>query len=210
MRDREIVSRDRGGLESSFPRPVATKDYNVGVITDNLHDRDATSRPAADRRVAAASQCVTILSLPEQSDRELSRLQGPPAHGLIRPDRRARRAKSGSPLVRDLVRDDVVLSAQTWVVKVGTSVLTGPDGTLDPARIDHLAEQISTGDGPGPQGGAGQLGSGRRRDGPAWLEAPARQSSPASGGRGGRPGLPDPRLRRRLCAGTAAMRPNSC
>jgi glutamate 5-kinase len=45
--------------------------------------------------------------------------------------------------VRDLVRDEVVLSAQTWVVKVGTSVLTGPDGTLDPARVDHLAEQIS-------------------------------------------------------------------
>jgi len=44
--------------------------------------------------------------------------------------------------VRDLVRDEVVLSAPTWVVKVGTSVLTGPDGTLDPARIDHLAEQI--------------------------------------------------------------------
>jgi glutamate 5-kinase len=46
-------------------------------------------------------------------------------------------------LARDLVRDDVVLSAHTWVVKVGTSVLTGPDGTLDPSRIDHLAEQIS-------------------------------------------------------------------
>lgn len=44
---------------------------------------------------------------------------------------------------RDLVRDEVVLSADTWVVKVGTSVLTGPDGTLDPARINHLAEQIS-------------------------------------------------------------------
>ena len=43
----------------------------------------------------------------------------------------------------DLVRDEVVLSARTWVVKVGTSVLTGPDGTLDPARIGHLAEQIS-------------------------------------------------------------------
>ena len=46
-------------------------------------------------------------------------------------------------MARDLVRDDVVLSARTWVVKVGTSVLTGPDGTLDPARIGHLAEQIS-------------------------------------------------------------------
>jgi glutamate 5-kinase len=45
-------------------------------------------------------------------------------------------------LVRDLVRDDVMLSADTWVVKVGTSVLTSPDGTLDPARINHLAEQI--------------------------------------------------------------------
>jgi len=45
-------------------------------------------------------------------------------------------------MVRDLVRDEVVLSAQTWVVKVGTSVLTGPDGRLDPARVGHLAEQI--------------------------------------------------------------------
>ena len=50
---------------------------------------------------------------------------------------------SATTAPRDLVRDDVVLSARTWVVKVGTSVLTGPDGTLDPARIDHLAEQIS-------------------------------------------------------------------
>jgi glutamate 5-kinase len=46
-------------------------------------------------------------------------------------------------VVRDLVRDEVVLSAQTWVVKVGTSVLTAPDGTLDPDRVGHLAEQIS-------------------------------------------------------------------
>jgi len=28
------------------------------------------------------------------------------------------------------------------VVKVGTSVLTGPEGSLDPARIAHLAEQV--------------------------------------------------------------------
>ena len=46
-------------------------------------------------------------------------------------------------LARDLVRDDVVLSAKTWVVKVGTSVLTGPDGVLDPARIEHLTDQIN-------------------------------------------------------------------
>ncbi len=44
--------------------------------------------------------------------------------------------------VRDLVRDEVVFSAQTWVVKVGTSVLAGNDGTLDLAKIDHLAEQL--------------------------------------------------------------------
>jgi glutamate 5-kinase len=45
-------------------------------------------------------------------------------------------------MARDLVRDDVVLSAQTWVVKVGTSVLTRPEGTLDADRIGHLAEQV--------------------------------------------------------------------
>jgi glutamate 5-kinase len=44
---------------------------------------------------------------------------------------------------RDLVRDEVVHSARTWVVKVGTSVLTGPDGALDLARVSHLAEQIN-------------------------------------------------------------------
>jgi glutamate 5-kinase len=43
---------------------------------------------------------------------------------------------------RNLVRDEVVVSARTWVVKVGTSVLTAADGTLDPDRIGHLAEQI--------------------------------------------------------------------
>ncbi len=51
--------------------------------------------------------------------------------------------KPSGGAVRDLVRDEVVLSAGTWVVKVGTSVLTGPDGTLEPGRVDHLAEQLS-------------------------------------------------------------------
>jgi glutamate 5-kinase len=46
-------------------------------------------------------------------------------------------------MARDLVRDELVLSAHTWVVKVGTSVLTGSDGLLDLGRIGHLAEQIS-------------------------------------------------------------------
>jgi glutamate 5-kinase len=44
----------------------------------------------------------------------------------------------------DLVRDDLVLSAQTWVVKVGTSVLASPGGGLDLKRVEHLAEQIAT------------------------------------------------------------------
>jgi len=50
---------------------------------------------------------------------------------------------AAAPAVRDLVRDEVVLSAAIWIVKVGTAVLTGSEGTLDPARIHHLAEQIS-------------------------------------------------------------------
>ncbi len=50
---------------------------------------------------------------------------------------------STTPAVRDLVRDEVVLSAGIWIVKVGTAVLTGHEGTLDLARIHHLAEQIS-------------------------------------------------------------------
>ena len=84
---------------------------------------------------------------------------------------------------RDLVRDEVVLSARTWVVKVGTSVLTGPDGTLDPARIDHLAEQISTVMDHGRKvalvssgavgAGMGQLGWKRRPDNLPQLQAAA-------------------------------------
>jgi glutamate 5-kinase len=60
----------------------------------------------------------------------------------VEPANRTRPANATGSVVRDLVRDEVVLSAQTWIVKVGTSVLTRPDGTLDSARIDHLAEQI--------------------------------------------------------------------
>lgn len=46
-------------------------------------------------------------------------------------------------MTRDLVRDDLVHSSRTWVVKVGTSVLAAPDGTLDLARVGHLADEIS-------------------------------------------------------------------
>ncbi len=45
-------------------------------------------------------------------------------------------------MARDLVRDDILLGADTWVVKVGTNVLTHPNGTLDHDRVDSLAEQI--------------------------------------------------------------------
>jgi len=85
--------------------------------------------------------------------------------------------------VRDLVRDDVVLSAQTWVVKVGTKVLTGDDGTLDLARIDHIAEQISMVIDTGRRvalvssgavgAGMGQLGWKRRPDNLRQLQAAA-------------------------------------
>ena len=91
-------------------------------------------------------------------------------------------------LARDLVRDEVVLSSRTWVVKVGTSVLTGPAGTLDPARIDHLAEQISTVVDSGRKvavvssgavgAGMGQLGWKRRPDNLSQLQAAAAVGQP--------------------------------
>ncbi len=43
---------------------------------------------------------------------------------------------------RDLVREEVVLSAPIWVVKVGTRVLTDDEGRLDHGRIAHLAQQL--------------------------------------------------------------------
>ncbi|WP_435018947.1 glutamate 5-kinase [Tundrisphaera sp. TA3] len=86
-------------------------------------------------------------------------------------------------MARDLVRDDVVLGARTWVVKVGSSVLTGPDGTLDPERIGHLAEQISAISATGRRvalvssgavaAGIGQLGLARRPDNLRQLQAAA-------------------------------------
>ncbi len=38
----------------------------------------------------------------------------------------------------DLVRDEVVVSSQTWVVKVGTNVLAGRDGILDLENFEFL------------------------------------------------------------------------
>jgi glutamate 5-kinase len=42
----------------------------------------------------------------------------------------------------DPVRQEVIALAHTAVIKVGTNVLAGPDGTLEQERIEHLAEQI--------------------------------------------------------------------
>ena len=86
-------------------------------------------------------------------------------------------------MARDLVRDEVVHSSKIWVVKVGTSVLTGADGRLDPARIGHLAEQISLVIDSGRRvalvssgavgAGIGQLGLPRRPDNLRQLQAAA-------------------------------------
>ncbi|GIW87337.1 MAG: glutamate 5-kinase [Isosphaeraceae bacterium] len=43
---------------------------------------------------------------------------------------------------RDLVRDEVILGSDVWVIKVGTNVLTTADGRLDGDRVSSLAEQI--------------------------------------------------------------------
>jgi glutamate 5-kinase len=42
----------------------------------------------------------------------------------------------------DAVRQEIVALAHTIVVKVGTNVLTGAEGTLDPARLHSLADQV--------------------------------------------------------------------
>jgi len=42
----------------------------------------------------------------------------------------------------DPVRQEVITSAHTVVVKVGTNVLTGAEGRLDPGRLEALTDQI--------------------------------------------------------------------
>jgi glutamate 5-kinase len=42
----------------------------------------------------------------------------------------------------DPVRQEIIALAGTIVVKVGTNVLTSPDGTLDPVRLQFLADQV--------------------------------------------------------------------
>ncbi|MFO0878519.1 MAG: glutamate 5-kinase [Gemmataceae bacterium] len=44
--------------------------------------------------------------------------------------------------MQDPVRQEVIALAHTVVIKVGTNVLARPDGSLDPARFQALADQI--------------------------------------------------------------------
>ena len=43
----------------------------------------------------------------------------------------------------DLVRQEIMASAELVVVKVGTRVLTHPDGTLDKDRVANVAGQLA-------------------------------------------------------------------
>jgi glutamate 5-kinase len=154
-------------------------DYN-DAQTFRQPSREEGHPPAASPSTLHAGLLVTLIVVREhhqltpksEPSQTASSLPTAPADGL-----------PAIPPARDLVRDDVVLSARTWVVKVGTSVLTGADGTLDPARIDHLAEQISTVIDRGHKvalvssgavgAGMGQLGWKRRPDNLPQLQAAA-------------------------------------
>ncbi len=81
----------------------------------------------------------------------------------------------------DPVRQEVVALAHTVVVKVGTNVLTGPDGTLAPDRLRALADQVQRLRQTGRKvalvssgaigAGVGRLGLGRRPDDLRHLQA---------------------------------------
>src|SRR5207245_7526959 len=81
----------------------------------------------------------------------------------------------------DPVRQEVIALAHTVVVKVGTNVLTGPDGALDPARLQALADQIERLRQAGRKvalvssgaigAGVGRLGMGKRPDDLRHLQA---------------------------------------
>ena len=90
--------------------------------------------------------------------------------------------RTAPPIVRDLVRDEVC--PRSNLGREGRyERLDGPDGTLDPARIDHLAEQISLVMDQGRKvalvssgavgAGMGQLGWKRRPDNLRQLQAAA-------------------------------------
>ena len=43
----------------------------------------------------------------------------------------------------ELVRQEIMTAAELVVVKVGTRVLTRPDGTLDQERVANIGEQVA-------------------------------------------------------------------
>src|SRR5262245_45966751 len=66
-----------------------------------------------------------------------------PLRALTRPGSPVGRQQHSAGLVMiDPVRQEVIALAHTVVVKVGTSVLAGPDGRLDSERIQSLADQL--------------------------------------------------------------------
>ncbi|NBW86524.1 MAG: glutamate 5-kinase, partial [Planctomycetia bacterium] len=83
----------------------------------------------------------------------------------------------------DSLRQHIASSARLIVVKVGTRVLTGPDGLLDAARIDSLGRQIDAVASRGVQvvlvssgavgAGMGRIGLARRPQELAQLQAVA-------------------------------------
>ncbi|GIW94258.1 MAG: glutamate 5-kinase [Pirellulaceae bacterium] len=90
---------------------------------------------------------------------------------------------AGSPLVTDLVRQEIAASARLLVVKVGTRVLTADDGRLDHQQVARIAEQLCALRSQGRQvvlvssgavgAGVGQLGLARRPTDLAHLQAVA-------------------------------------
>src|SRR5260370_36694056 len=81
----------------------------------------------------------------------------------------------------DPVRQEVIATAHTVVVKVGTNVLTRADGTLEPTRLQLLADQMQRLRAAGRRvalvssgavgAGVGRLGLGAPPAGPAHLQA---------------------------------------
>src|SRR5262249_26686753 len=63
------------------------------------------------------------------------------------------------PRMLDPVRQEVIALAHTVVVKVGTNVLAGPDGTLEPARLQALADQVHRLRASGRKGAVGSSGA---------------------------------------------------
>ncbi len=68
----------------------------------------------------------------------------------------------------DLLRQEIAAAAITWIVKVGTRVLTTDEGLLNQARVTSLAEEIASFDAGRAQSLPGEFRRRRRRHGPTW------------------------------------------